>query len=389
MGTPTGTGVAPAQPVSLLGQMWRYLLAALISATAWWELAAWQAANQPAWLVFDIVAGIACYVMVWWRRRRPLTIAVVTIVLSTFSGLAAGPAVLATVSLATRRRWLEIIPIAVLTMVCSVVAVEISPLEDESTWFLLAPILVAATVATLAWGMYIGSRRDLLISLQERAEEAEAEQAIRIANARNTERARIAREMHDVLAHRISMVALHAGALAYRDDLSTEEIRRSAEVIQTSSHEALVELREVLGVLRDGPGDAAPERPQPSARDLPDLLEEFKTTGMNLSWKIDLELSSVPAPIGRAAYRVIQEALTNAGKHAPHARASVAVSGCDDQGLLVEVQNKLGMHRSTNTPGSGLGLVGLKERVELVGGQLTKEVTAESFVLKAWLPWTP
>ncbi len=106
--------------------------------------------------------------------------------------------------------------------------------------------------------MYIGSRRELLATLRERANTSEAVQAARVAQARAAERAQIAREMHDVLAHRISLVTMHAGALTYRTDLDADQMRATAEVIQENSHQAMVELREVLGLLRDGPGDSAP-----------------------------------------------------------------------------------------------------------------------------------
>ncbi len=174
--------------------------------------------------------------------------------------------------------------------------------------------------------MYVGSRRELLWTLRDRARRAEDEQATRVAAARTAERTRIAREMHDVLAHRISLVTMHADAMVYRTDLGTEELRESAAVIQESSHRALVELREVLGVLRDDPGDAEPERPQPGARDVPALVDELLADGMRLD--VDLggtDLGAVPDTAGRTLYRVVQEALTNARKHAPNALVQLSV----------------------------------------------------------------
>ena len=128
----------------------------------------------------------------------------------------------------------------------------------------------------LAWGMYIGSRRELLWTLRDRAERAEAEQELRVEPGTANERARIAREMHDVLAHRISLIAMHAGALAYRTDLTAEEMRETAELIQAKSHEALTDLRQVLGVLRDDDRRPAPSGPQPTFGDLPALVLEAR-----------------------------------------------------------------------------------------------------------------
>src|SRR5665811_1172258 len=126
------------------------------------------------------------------------------------------------------------------------------------------------------------SRRELLATLRDRAHAAEAEQSLRVAQAQGAERARIAREMHDVLAHRISMVAMHAGALAYRTDLSVDEIQRTSSIIQENAHRALVDLRVVLGILRDGPDDSAPELPQPSISDLASLIAEARSTGLTI-----------------------------------------------------------------------------------------------------------
>ena len=117
--------------------------------------------------------------------------------------------------------------------------------------------------------MFVRARRQLVLSLRERADRAEAEQQMRVEQARPHERARIAREMHDVLAHRISLLSMHAGALEFRPDAPPEEIARAAGIIRASAHQALEDLREVIGVLREEPADGDPERPQPTLANLP------------------------------------------------------------------------------------------------------------------------
>ena len=243
-----------------------------------------------------------------------------------------GPATLALVSLATRRRWREIIPVGVVSLVASIILVRVDPTEAGEPWQLTTPLVAAIVAITIGWGMYIGSRRELLARLRERAETTESEQAARLAQSRTAERARIAREMHDVLAHRISMVTMHAGALAYRDDLTPEQVRETAGIIQENSHQALTELRQVLGVLREDPGDADPERPQPSADDLHELLQEAREAGMNVVSNLG-PVEAIPVPMGRTAYRVVQEGLTNARKHAPDTLVTVALSGGPGDGL--------------------------------------------------------
>jgi signal transduction histidine kinase len=249
------------------------------------------------------------------------------------------------------------------------------------------------TVAVLVWGMYLGSRRELMWTLRDRAERAEAEQELRVDQARSTERARIAREMHDVLAHRISLISMHAGALTYRTDLSADAMRETAELIQTKAHEALTDLRQVLGVLRsDGATAAGQREPQPTFEDLDDLVREAEQSGMRIQYA-DRVLDAVEMPerVGRTTYRIVQEGLTNARKHAPGVTVLVQVGGSPADGVSITIRNpaRSNHHNGTRTPGAGLGLVGLGERAKLAGGRLEARRTGGSFELTGWLPWTP
>ena len=368
--------------------VWRYALTILIGGLAWWSLAAWQWHHNRLWFFVDFALGVATLVLCHWRRRYPLVVAVIATLASGVSASAGGPATLALVSLATRRRWREIIPVALLALGSSVLLEFLNPVSENGV-FLTSVIILAIAGVTVGWGMYIGSRRELLATLRDRANAAESEQSARLGQARSAERARIAREMHDVLAHRISLVTMHAGALTYRQDLSADEMRATAGVIQENSHQAMVELREVLGILRDGPGDATPELPQPSATDLPDLLTEARLSGMRIQTDRDIPLDGIPETLGRTLYRVVQEGLTNARKHALDTLVTVNLDGGPDDGLTVEVRNPLRVGTVfTRSPESGLGLIGLAERTNLAGGRLTHRVSPDrEFILSAWLPW--
>jgi signal transduction histidine kinase len=199
--------------------------------------------------------------------------------------------------------------------------------------------------------------------------------------------------MHDVLAHRISLVSLHAGALELRLDARDDEGARAAGVIRDCAHQALEDLREVIGVLRvDRVGaewvDDAPDRPQPALVDLPALVDESRRAGMLVLLESRIaEPGAVPAVIGRSAYRVAQEGLTNARKHAHGSRVSVVVSGAAGDGLTVEIRNPWPV-RDTGIPGAGTGIIGLTERVSLAGGRMEHGRTESGdFRLRAWLPW--
>jgi signal transduction histidine kinase len=191
--------------------------------------------------------------------------------------------------------------------------------------------------------------------------------------------------MHDVLAHRISQISMHAGALAFREDLTADEMRGSAGVIQAKAHEALTDLRHVLGVLRDESGELT-HAPLPTYADVPALVEEARQSGMTVTL-IDRLAADQPVPdaAGRTVYRIVQEGLTNAHKHAPGSTLSIELSGSPDEGIEVVLRNPLGF--GGTTPGAGLGLVGLTERAELRGGRLEHGRDGSSFVLRGWIPW--
>jgi signal transduction histidine kinase len=266
--------------------------------------------------------------------------------------------------------------------------VKVQPVDDQEPYWLTLTVTVIFTAGMLGWGMYLGSRRELIWTLKHRAERAEAEQELRVAQARGTERARIAREMHDVLAHRISQISMHAGALGFREDLSADEMRTSAAVIQEKAHEALTDLRGVLGVLRDTETGELLDAPQPTYADLPRLVREVRESGLHLEYEDLLTRDEGPVPdaVGRTVYRIVQEGITHARKHAPGALVTIRVSGSPESGIDILLRNPLGFG-SSQTPGAGLGLVGLAERAELRGGRLEHRRDGSTFVLHGWIPW--
>jgi signal transduction histidine kinase len=366
---------------------WRLGLCVVISGLAWWNtfLPTWQE-HRGLW-VLDLAAGVVSFVLVLWRRRHPLGVALATNALLLVSATASGPATLAAVSLASRQRLAPIVAVGLVGLVASQGYLDTMPSSDPDPFWLSFTFNVVITVAIMGWGMFIGSRRQVMWTLHQRALRAEEEQELRAEKARADERARIAREMHDVLAHRISQVSMHAGALAFRDDLGADVLRRGIGDIKVKCNEALDELRAVLGVLRDTDTGELLDRPQPTYSELPRLVAEARDSGMSVELEDQVaDLDDLPGVVGRAVYRIVQEGITNARKHAPGATLSVRVTGSPDAGVDVWLRNPLGFHGST-TPGAGLGLVGLRERAELRGGHLEQRVDDGVFELHAWLPW--
>lgn len=376
-------------PLNWWSHTWRLLLMLAISAVAMIGRTDHVGAHVIWWLTLDLALGVMCFVATWWRRTHPVLVCTLTNLAAMVSVSSSGAGALALVSLSTRRRWREIAPQIVLGIACSAVADEFVYRPDPSESPLVRySFIVAITAVLVAWGMYIGSRRELLASWRSRAMLAEQEQQAKVAQARSVERARIAREMHDVLAHRISTVSMYAGALAYRADLTPEQVHDTASTIEENSRLALTELREVLGVLREGPGDADPEQPQAGRDDVDELVEQSRAAGMRVSYVRTDDLQTVAATTARTLYRCLQEGLTNARKHAPASAVTVRVEPGRSGGIDLLVANPLPIgDRSPTLPPSGLGLIGLGERVELSGGRYSTTRTDDGmFILHVWLP---
>jgi signal transduction histidine kinase len=369
--------------LSAWGHTWRLVVVLGLSAVGWLPIIDNQ--SEALWAL-DVVLGLVAFVLVFFFRRRwPLAVALIANALTFGSAIASGPAVLASVSIATRRRWREMVPVGVVGFVGAQFLAATQPGSSNDPFWLVLAINVVATVAIFGWGMYLGSRRELIWTLRHRAERAEAEQELRVSQARANERARIAREMHDVLAHRISQVSMHAGALAFREDLTPDQVRTSAAVIREKAHEALTDLRGVLGVLRGEDGELA-IAPQPTYADLRQLVGEAGASGLAIDYRDRVSApEEVPDGAGRTLYRIVQEGITNARKHAPNTLLTIELKGSPEHGLDVTLRNPLGF--GSTTPGSGLGLVGLSERAELRGGGLAHRVEAGHFVLHGWIPW--
>ena len=340
-------------------------------------------------ITLDIVlGGIGC-LLLWLRRRWPAGVAIAMMPIVAVSAFSTAAAVLAVFTVAVHRRTSIALTIAVGMLACSLVLPLWHPLRAP-LWavLLFSAIIVAALVA---WGMFVRARRQLVWSLRERAERAETEQRMLADQARTAERTRIAREMHDVLAHRISLIALHAGGLEVQPEVAADEVRSTAQLLHSTARQALEELRSVIGVLRDDNDPTAPIGPQPTLADIPRLVADVTRAGA----KIDFEMrvsdeAQPPSGLGRDAFRIVQEALTNVNKHARGTATVVRISGGPDEGLTIAVRNRMPVANgigAAGLPGSGMGLVGLRERVALAGGTLVSGPNAGEFVVETRLPW--
>ncbi|WP_250007369.1 sensor histidine kinase [Actinoplanes sp. M2I2] len=330
----------------------------------------------------EVAAGLlAATGLILFRRTRPVTLALVLIPLGILFAMPMGAVPVALFAVGLHRRvWVA--PALVALHAVLVASIYYLALGATRLYFESVTFLVLLHVSVVAIALLIRSQRQLVASWAERARQAEEGQRLRVEQAALAERERLAREMHDVLAHRLSLLAVHAGALEVRRDASAAE-QGAAGLIRETAHDALEDLRSVIHMLRA----PAEDRPQPTLGDVPALVEQSRSAGAEVGLELDGG-AGVPDPVGRHAYRIVQEALTNARKHAPGAPVRVAISGCPERGLDVAVRNRLTADGPL-LPGAGSGLAGLRERVALVGGRLEHGPTpGGEFHLRAWLPWT-
>lgn len=350
---------------------------AVLTALSLWS----REPNGPLDYAVAVLSVGAAFVQVW----RPATGAFAATVLAVLSPAATPAATSGALQTAWRERFRTAVAVAVAGTLAHLLQWRWhpNPALDFGWWALL---VVVSYGALFGWGAWANARRRLVISLHERAERAEAEQGRRVAEARAAERRALARDMHDVLANRLSLVATYAGALEFRPDAPPEKVAMAAGVVRDGVHQALDELRQVIGLLHEG--DEAGAGGPVTVADLHGLIEESRVAGQPVEVSDDLSGEVLPPSIGRTVFRILQEGLTNARKHAAGRQVEVSLSGAPGTELVVELVNPLPAQRDAPiVPGSGLGLVGLTERVRLAGGRLDHDGIDGRFRLLARLPW--
>ncbi|MBL1095244.1 sensor histidine kinase [Streptomyces coffeae] len=252
------------------------------------------------------------------------------------------------------------------------------PDERETGWQSLVSTIFVTIPFVLAWvlGDSIRTRRAYWAQLEERAARLEKEREAQAKVAVAAERARIARELHDVVAHNVSVMVVQADGAAYVLDASPEQARQALETISGTGRQALAEMRRLLGVLRTGePGEDSDYVPQPDVEQIDELVEQVRGAGLTVDFKVVGSPRQLPSGVELTAYRIVQEALTNTRKHGgPDVGASVRITYFDDGlGLLVEDDGRGArreMYEDGGADGQGHGLIGMRERVGMVGGTL-------------------
>ncbi|WP_433556516.1 sensor histidine kinase [Pseudonocardia xinjiangensis] len=400
------TGSARRTPRDWAVDLAMFLVAVLVGASEQTLVVLPDLFGLPTWLrIADPLLGAAACFALWWRRRFPVATGVLAAVAASMSNTATGAVFLLLFSLALHRGWTYAVPVSfgmVLLGVPYMATYFPAVFGPPVPWILVILLLVALVVTA---GLGVRARRQLVLAMGLRADAERREHARALEESRHTERQRIAREMHDVLAHRISLLSVHAGALEYRTAMAESgtappptaaEVHSAVSVVRSNANQALDELREVLHLLRDPAATADVDReeiraaPQPTVDRLPALVDEARRSGQDVHADLADDLSALRPQVQRTVYRIVQEGLTNARKHAPGAAVHVLVRGEPGGDVVVQVGNPVPLGVTTSEiPGAGSGLTGLAERVALHGGELTREITDGRFRLGASIPWPP
>jgi signal transduction histidine kinase len=375
-------------------------------------LTAMSASYYPAigiayWPI-DISLGVLGALSLWWARSHPVAVGILLIIPGTFSITASLSILFGIYHLGAAVRPRVSVPIVVLHVLFALPYHWFAPVPGMTVlgWLVFLP---AVYLLILSLGLLARARRQLIDGLRQTALADRELYNAQLSTLRRDEREKIAREMHDVLAHRISLLSVHAGALEFRSTAAAEpghrpmtadEVHDAAVVIRENAHLAVEDLRELLLVLRDADSDSNADsdtagadsalgssRPQPNLADVRGLVDEARGAGQHVEVRIDNSLAGLAREsVQRTAYRIVQEGLTNARKHAPHAPVTVIIRRRANR-LRVEVSNPvaLGLTQS-EIPGAGAGLAGLAERVRIDGGDLTHGLERGVFALAGELP---
>jgi signal transduction histidine kinase len=349
-----------------------------------------HAQPRPLTLAFALAAGAVLIA----RRKAPLATLAVSgaLVLALFAvehtavaGAVFAPAV-ALYSVGLRRGRIHQFA-AGFGAVAAVVTAEILLAgDDRITWF--ATLGHAALVAVpLLAAEAVRNRRSYVALLLERLELAERTREEEARRRVEQERLRIARDLHDAVAHALTTINVQAGVAAHLLDQKAGNPRAALVTIEEASHEALDELRTIVGILREQDGEGVPLEPAPTLDAVSELVERARGLGLDVSLDVRGERPGrLPEAVQLAAYRIVQESLTNAHRHAAGAPARVGLSFEADR-LLVRVENGRGAASNGTSKGAGVGVAGMQERAEAIGGTLHAASSPNGFRVAAELPY--
>lgn len=337
----------------------------------------------------EVVAGVGAFVLVLFRRSRPLLLLAIAIAWTGVHVFVwerpsptgfAGLVLLATASVRLER-WSAIALGAVMAISLYVSGLIVNDAEIGDSRAVIGIAWTAGAVgigdAARSWRRYRESAEQQ-VRAALLATEAETRQQV------SEERLTIARELHDLLAHNLSVMNVQTGAALHLLRSDPDQAEQSLTEAREAGRSVLDELRELLSVLRDDDAEAAPTSSLPTIERLPDLIDTMRSAGLDITWSNTGADRTMAPAVSLAAYRIVQEALTNAAKHG--SGSAEVTTDWDDRGMSIEITNQVA---SGAGEGSGHGVIGMRERAVANGGRFDRSVVDGRHIVEAWLPASP
>lgn len=387
--SPSETGDWPRPPWSghsrPPGSQWFAVIVAVLLQLPGLIIAARVIPADPVALGFTLLAFAASFVLLAARRHPGVTVAVVAALCAPAIAVTTGP------------------PFSAVPLAFAVVSAVVRGARVWVWWTLAGFAIAGPAAAYLLVGQPVAMVRPLIIALvlcllvgvgeglrnrRERYREVARSIAARRESAAEAERLRIARELHDVLAHSLSQISVQAGVGLHLFDSRPEKARESLEAIKTTSGQALEEVRGVLGFLR-GPDGYAARSPEPDLARIPVLIDTYRRAGLQIDY--ESTLSSTPSAAAQLAlYRIVQESLTNVGRHAQATRVTIRLAEAEGWYTLTVQDDGRGLSSDHGPATTGRGMLGMRERAELLGGRFEVQTPeGGGLFIEARIPSTP
>lgn len=360
-----------------------------------------QDKGQPLHKALIIVVLAFATFPIALRRKYPLSVLIVVtgaIALSTVVGHSVGAPLVALPLYSVATRYERRDSVIALCVSCFVIlgSIGIAALVRPTSGNVEFNIVLAGAAAWFV-GDSVRARRAYIAGLTEQAEQRQRREIERAQQSIGEERLQIARELHDIVAHSLSVIAIQSGVGGHVLDMQPEEARKALAAVETTSRSALDELRRVLGVLRSDDPDGPSFAPAPGIGDLDQLLVQCRAAGLDVTYRLHGQAVPVSPSMDLSVYRIVQEALTNVTKHAGTAHATVDIT-FEDGAVVVTVVDEGALHRNGAVLQSDRGvegqahhgIVGMRERTAMFGGSLIAEPRREGgFEVQARLPLDP
>ncbi|KNX38557.1 hypothetical protein VV01_17645 [Luteipulveratus halotolerans] len=358
------------------------------------------------WSVLIWLVGVGLAVLTIWRTRWPELLVALSSVAGLLLPLDTAPALVGLTQLIVRRSdwrpWAAGVAVSIGTVgsvwrdsrgttsessFWQIITGATETARDPLPWWAVAIISALVVAATVGIALTIRARREVATYAERGAAQAERLDAMQDDLARKVERERLAQEVHDALGHRLSLLSLHAGALEV--NAGDEQTARSAALLRQGAQQSMDDLRSLLSMLRN-PGDPDVAARVPDLADVPTLIDESLTAGSPVVASVYIDRTEPLHPVvSHTAYRIVQELLTNARKHAPGTPIRLQVNGSAQSGIEISTANRMPADAPPYA-GQGTGLVSITDRVRQVGGRSKVWVDQErAFRVGAWLPWNP